>query len=415
VTSKPTFVVVGANLTGGAAVTTLRAEGFDGRVILIGAEREPPYERPPLSKDYLRGEIDRDSFMLRAASWYEENDIELRLDSIVARIDPRSGQVVLDGGERLPYDRVLVATGGRNRRLGVPGHDLKGIHELRTIADADALRAEASARGRAVVIGAGFIGCEVAASLRQLGVEVEVIEVLEAPMLRGVGPEVGRLFEEIHRDHGVAFRFRQAVKRFEGTGGRVEAVITDQGARLGCDFVVVGVGIEPATALVEETGVTVENGIIVDQFCRTSVAGVFAAGDVANHYHPLFDRRVRVEHWDNALKQGEAAAENMMGIEVAFDDPHWFWSDQYDQNLQYVGNASEWDDFVVRGKMSERDFVGFYCKGGVVLAAVGLNRGKDVRRSADFIRSRRPVDPGALRDEDVDLKKLAAELATQEA
>jgi 3-phenylpropionate/trans-cinnamate dioxygenase ferredoxin reductase component len=405
---KPqTMVVVGANLAGGAAVSTLREEGFEGRVVLIGDEPDPPFERPPLSKEYLRGEKEFEATLLRPPVWYEESSVDLRLGQRANRIDPASRLVELEGGESVAYDRLLIATGGRNRRLQVPGHDLEGIFELRTRADADRIRAEAGPGRRAVVVGAGFIGCEVAASLRQMGVEVEVVEIFDAPLLRVVGSEVGKVYEGIHRDHGVTFHFRDDVASFEGRG-KVEEVVTRRGARIGCDFVVVGIGIVPSTDLVDETPVQVENGIVVDEFCRTNVDVIYAAGDVANHHHPVFGRRIRVEHWDNALKQGANAARNMMGRGEVFEDPHWFWSDQYEFNLQYVGFASDWDQFVVRGSLDERDFLGFYLKEGLVQAAIGVNRGKEVRRAAAVIRRRRLVDPGALRDEDVDVRKLSA-------
>jgi 3-phenylpropionate/trans-cinnamate dioxygenase ferredoxin reductase subunit len=402
---RRTFVIVGAGLTGGAAASTLRDEDFDGRIVLIGDEPHPPYERPPLSKEYLRGEAS-DLAYLRPPGWYAAEDVELLAGAVVERLDVRGRSVVLRGGERIAYDAVLVATGGRNRRLRVPGADLQGVLDLRTVEDADRIRAHAVEGTKAVVIGAGFIGCEVAASLRSMGVEVELVEVLDAPLLRVAGPDVGRVYREIHEDHGVRFHFEQTVDRFEGTA-RVEAVVTSRGRRIECDVVVLGVGIEPATGVVEDTGVELEDGIVVDEGCRTSVEGVHAAGDVANHFHPLFGRRVRVEHYDNALKQGAAAARSMMGQEVRFDDPHWFWSDQYGHDLQYLGHAAEWDDFVVRGSMGDRRFLGFYLKGGIVDAVVGLDRGREVRRAANLIRSRRPVDPARLRDEDVDVRALA--------
>lgn len=403
-----TVVIVGANLAGGAAATTLRAMDFDGRVVLVGSERHPPYERPPLSKGYLRGEEAFAATLLHPEPWYGDNGVELLLGTRAQALDLERRLVLLDEREALSYDRLLIATGGRNRRLRVPGADLEGIHQLRTVEEADALRADAPPGRRAVVVGAGFIGSEVAASLRALGVEVDVIEVLSAPLLSVLGPEVAAVYEAIHRDHGVRFHFGRSVASFEGTAGRVDAVVTDDGDRLPCDLAVVGVGIEPATELVQGTDLEMENGIVVDELCRTSAPDVFAAGDVANHWHPLFGRRVRVEHWDNALKQGAAAAKSMAGVPAPFDDPHWFWSDQYEHNLQYVGLAVEWDRFVVRGSLEERNFVGFYLKEGVVQAAIGLDRGKDVRRARDLIRSRRAVDPALLADEEADLRKLAA-------
>jgi 3-phenylpropionate/trans-cinnamate dioxygenase ferredoxin reductase subunit len=401
------IVIVGANLTGGAAATTLRSEGFDGAIVMIGEEPHPPYERPPLSKEYLRGERPVETSLLRPESWYEEHDVDLRLGVRAERIDPAARVVRLEGGTEVPYGSVLVATGGRNRRIGVPGSDLAGIHYLRTIEEADGIRQEARPGRRAVVVGAGFIGCEVAASLRQLGVEVEVVEIFDTALHRALGPEVGRVMEGVHRDHEVEFHFGQIVEHFLGSQ-RVEGAVTDRGRTIECDFVVVGVGIEPNIDVVADAGVATEDGILVDELCRTSVEGVYAAGDVANHQHPLFGRRMRVEHWDNALKQGAAAARSMAGKAEPFDDPHWFWSDQYDHNLQSIGVLSDWDELAIRGSLEERSFVAFYLKDGFLMGAVGLDRGKDVRRCRALIAARRLLDPVALKDEDVDLKRLAA-------
>jgi 3-phenylpropionate/trans-cinnamate dioxygenase ferredoxin reductase component len=404
--SSETFVIVGGNLTGGAAATTLRQEGFDGRLVLIGAEPHLPYERPPLSKAYLRGEEDREKAFLHPDGWYVDNQVEVHLGTRATTVDTAGRQVALETGERIPYDRVLVATGGRNRQVGVPGADLEGVHSLRVIEDADAIREEAGPGRKAVMIGAGFIGSEVSASLRTMGVDVEVVEQGAAPLLRVLGPEVAAVYEGVHRDHGVRFHFGESLARFEGTG-RVEAAVTNSGRRIECDFVVLGVGIGPATDVVEGTDVELDNGVVVDERCRTNVEGVFAAGDVANHFHPVFGRRLRVEHWDNALKQGASAALNMLDRDVVFDDPHWFWSDQYDHNLQYMGHAIRWDQVVVRGSLEDRRFLAFYVNEGMVDGVVGLDRGRDVRRSAGLIKSRKRVDPGKLADEDVDLRTLA--------
>jgi 3-phenylpropionate/trans-cinnamate dioxygenase ferredoxin reductase component len=408
----PTFVILGANLAGGAAASTLRGEGFDGRLIMIGAEPHPPYERPPLSKEYLRGEATFDSSLLRPASWYEENAVELRTGVRAERIDLSANAVVMEDGDAIGYDRLLIATGGRNRSLDVPGKDLPGIFSLRTVEEADAIRAAAAEGGRALVVGAGLVGCEVAASLRALGVEVDVVEIYDGPLIRMVGPEIASVLEAVHREHGVRFHFGQTVSSFLGDS-RVRAVLTDDGERVEADFVVVAVGIEPELGAVAGSGIAIDNGVLVDEACRTNVDGVFAAGDVANHLHPLFGRRMRVEHYDNAIKQGTAAARSMLRDGLEFDDPHWFWSDQYEQNLQYLGHARAWDDFIVRGTFEERRLLGFYVRDGVVDAVVGLNRGRDVRRAAGLIRARRPVDPQLLRDEDVDLKQLGAKLLAE--
>jgi 3-phenylpropionate/trans-cinnamate dioxygenase ferredoxin reductase subunit len=405
VDADQTFVIVGGGLAGAKAAETLRSEGFDGRVVLIGAEASRPYERPPLSKEYLRGERPAEDTTFLPEEWYEQNEVDLVLGERVARVDPADRTVDLDGSGRLACDALLIATGGRNRRLPIPGWELDGVLGLRTIEDADRLRQAASPGSHAVIAGAGFIGCEVAASFRTIGVEVDIVD-MGPPLLRVLGPELSEMYATMHRDHGVRFHLEQRVERFEGTE-RVEGVVTDAGTRLPCDFVVTGVGIEPVTDLADGSGVLVDNGIAVDERCRTNVPGVFAAGDVANHLHPRFGR-LRVEHYDNALKQGAAVARSMLGHDDVFDDLHWFWSDQYDTNLQYVGFARQWDRFVTRGSVEGLDFLGFYLRDGVVDAVVGMNRGREVRRASGLVGLGRPVDAGALADEDVDVRDLAA-------
>jgi len=406
------FVIVGASLAGGGAAATLRQEGFDGRVVLIGAEPQPPYERPPLSKEYLRGESPFERALVQPHGFYDENGIETRFGVRAARVDAAGKAVELDDGERVAYEKLLVATGGRNRSFPIPGLDLEGIYSLRTVADSDGIRAEIAPGRKAVVVGMGFIGSEVAASLRQSGVDVVVIDRNEVPLRRVLGEEVGRVMEEIHRDHGTTMIFEDTVAAFEGDG-RVERVTTGRGHRIECDFVVVGLGVEPVTDLLAGTGVEIDNGVVVDEYCRTGVEGIYAAGDVANHYHPVFGRRIRVEHWQNALKQGPAAARNMLEKGEPYDEIPWFWSDQYEHNLQYAGFHTEWDELVVRGSMEERNFVAFYRKDRRILAAVAVNRGKDLRRSMPLIKAREPLDAAKLCDLDVDLRELASVAGTR--
>ena len=306
----------------------------------------------------------------------------------------------------MPYEALLVATGVRNRRIPIPGFDLEGIYGLRTVADSDQIRAEISPGRKAVVVGMGFIGSEVAASLRQSGVEVAVVDRNTVPLRRVLGEEVGRVVEEIHRDHGTELIFEDKVAAFEGAE-RVERVITQRGQSIECDFVVVGLGVEPVTELLAGTGVDIGNGVLVDEYCRTSVEGIYAAGDVANHYHPVFERHIRVEHWQNALKQGQAAARNMLGKNEPYDEIPWFWSDQYEHSLQYVGFHTEWDKLVIRGRMEERNFVAFYRKNRRTLAAVAINRGRDLRRSIPLIKNQEEIAGAKLRDPDIDLRTLA--------
>jgi 3-phenylpropionate/trans-cinnamate dioxygenase ferredoxin reductase subunit len=400
------FVIVGASLTGGTAAATLRREGFDGQLTLIGSEGHPPYERPPLSKSFLRGETPFADALVRGAEFYAESEIDLRLDTTVTSLDPGSRTILTTEGERIPYDRLLVATGARNRRLPLAGFDLEGVLGLRTVEDARQIQDQIGPGRRAVVAGMGFIGSEVAASLRKRGVEVAAVDSGTVPLERVLGREVGGVMAGIHREHGVEIAAQDRVEAFEGAG-RVECVRTSRGRSIECDFAVVGMGVEPATELVRDSGVEVDNGILVDELCRTNVEGVFAAGDVANHRHRVFGRRIRIEHWQNARRQGRAAALSMMGKGEPYDEIHWFWSDQYEHNLQYAGFHTDWDELAIRGSLEERNFLAFYVKDGRVQATVGMNRGTEVRHSMPLIRADLAVDLAKLADEDLALESLA--------
>jgi 3-phenylpropionate/trans-cinnamate dioxygenase ferredoxin reductase subunit len=398
-------VILGASLAGATAAITLREEGADGDVILIGAEPQPPYERPPLSKAYLRGEVPFDKALVRPAAFYAEHGIQTMFGTRARRIDPSARVVELEDHRRVSFDALLIATGGRNRTVSIPGVDLDGIYSLRTVQDADRIRAEMIAGRRAVVVGMGFIGSEVAASLRQKGLDVVVIDPSKTPLFRVLGEDVGHTIAKLHRDHGVRMIFEDTVAAFEGRR-RVGCVVTKAGLRLECDFAVVGIGIEPAVEALADSGIHVDNGVVVDEYCQTNVSGIYAAGDVANHYHPVFDRRIRVEHWQNAIKQGAAAARNMLGRRIAYDEIHWFWSDQYDANLQYAGFHTQWEQLIVRGRLDSGSYLACYVNAGRIDAAVGLNRGKEVRRVMPLIKARRPVNLAQLRDESVDLRSL---------
>jgi 3-phenylpropionate/trans-cinnamate dioxygenase ferredoxin reductase subunit len=402
------IVIIGGGMAGGNAAVTLRDEGFAGRVVLISREPGVPFGRPPLSKTYLRSEEDLDGWYVRPAGWYADNDVELR-DGAVVAVDPAAHRVTLDSGEELDYEKVLLATGGRNRRLGVPGADLQGIHYLRTVAECEAIKREAVPGRRAVVVGMGFIGCEVTASLTQLGVQVTAVFPGKDPLERVLGGQVGTLIGAFHRAHGVDLRPGEQVAAFEGAG-RVEAVVTAAGHRIPCDFAVAGVGIEPD---VPGIAVKQENGILTDEFCRASAPDVYAAGDVANHLHPLFGR-IRVEHYNNAEKQGAAAARSMLGSTAPYDYLHSFWSDQYEHKIEYVGHVARWDECVVRGSVEEGKLIGFYLVDRVARAAVGLDRGGDpeldldgeMAASARLVAARAQPAPAVLTDDRTDLWSL---------
>jgi 3-phenylpropionate/trans-cinnamate dioxygenase ferredoxin reductase subunit len=402
----PTIAIVGASLAGSSAAATLREEGFDGRVVLIGTEPQLPYDRPPLSKNYLRGVTPFEKTLLRPAEFYRERDIEMRLGTTVTRVDVEKRALALQDGERLDFDQLLIATGGRNKRFPIPGIDLPGVYDLRTVADADRIREAMARGGRAVIVGMGFIGAEVAAAMRQSGLEVVAVEPFKTPLYRALGEEIGRVVEGLHRDNGVEMILDDAVTAFEGAG-KVERVVTRDGRRIECSLAVFGLGIEPVTELVAGTPVRVDNGIVVDDQSRTNVPGIFAAGDVANHYHPVCGRQMRVEHWQNGVKQGAAAARSMLGRGQSYDEVHWFWSDQFDANIQYAGFHAAWDRVVVRGSLASRKFLAFYLTGGRVESVVAINQGRDMRRTFPIIKARVAVDPARLEDPNVDLRTLA--------
>lgn len=411
---KQHFVILGAGLAGGTAAMALRQEGFDGDVTLVGTEPHVPYNRPPLSKTYLRGEEPFEDQLVNPEDSYADNAIDLRLGTPALRIDPRSKVVELDGGVRLTYDRLLVTTGGRNRRPPIPGLDLEGVLQLRTVDEANVIRAAASGGRKAVVVGMGFIGSEVAASLRQLGVEVTSVEGFRTPLARVVGEQVGEVLAGVHREHGVELVLEDSVAAFEG-GKRVERVRTHEGRVIECDFAVVGIGISPNSELLEVAGAASQNGVLVDEYCRTSLPDVYAAGDITNHQHPVFGR-IRVEHWNNAFNQGRAAALSMLDSGGPYDYIHSFWSDQYDQSIEYVGFALSWDQVVFRGKPESRHFLAFYLQGGAMRAAFGLNRGGDpedpeqdgeLKACVPLIREGVRVDSAFLADEEGDLLRIA--------
>jgi 3-phenylpropionate/trans-cinnamate dioxygenase ferredoxin reductase subunit len=369
------IVVVGAGLAGGGAALELRRLGFGGELTLLGAEAHLPYSRPPLSKGFLRGEESFEDGLVAPRASYKRQGIALLLGRRAVALDPQRRTVRLDDGEELEYDRLLVTTGGRKRRLPFPGADLTGVFDLRAVEDSERIKAEAMPGRRAVVIGLGFIGCEVAASLRMLGLEVTGLAPDPVPLARVLGEEVGAAVAALHRSRGVRLLLKEGVERLEGDG-RVERVVTKSAGRLECDLVVAGIGIEPEIDLLKVAGATVSDGVEVDELCRTSLPAVFAAGDIARHLHPIFGR-IRVEHWNHADRHGKAAAAAMLDRGTPYDYVHSFWSDQYDQTLEYVGFVKEWDRIDVEGSLDALDFIARYYVQGRLRAAAAIGRGGD--------------------------------------
>ena len=403
--SKQTFIIAGASLTGAKAAEELRERGFDGRVLLIGAEPERPYERPPLTKEYLRGESERENAYVHEESFYAQREIELETGVTVTAIDPGAARVTLDDGRRLGYDRLLLATGAEPRRIPIAGAHLDGVHYLRTLAECDALRGRLTAGGRVVVVGAGWIGSEFAASARQRGLDVTVVDPVELPNDRIFGSEIGSFYRDVHAAHGVELVLGEGVTAFEGDRA-LARVRTGGGRVIECDFAVVGIGVVPRARLAREAGLKVQDGILVDASLRTSARDVFAAGDVARAWHPFYSEPLRVEHWSNALNQGPAAARAMLGEPVSYDRIPYFFSDQYDVGMEYSGYAPEWDQVVLRGDLDGGEFVAFWLREGRVVAGMNVNVWDANHHLQALIRSRRPVDVRALRDAGTPLASL---------
>ena len=406
--SKQTFVIAGASLAGAKAAQELRERGFDGRVVLIGTEPERPYERPPLTKDYLRGESEREKAYVHAADYYEQHEIELMTGTTVTAIDPDASTVKLDGGRELAYDRLVLTTGSEPRRIEVPGAELEGIYYMRSLADCDVLRRRLDDSGRVAVVGAGWIGSEFAASARQLGLDVTVIDPLALPNERIFGAEVGGFYRDVHVQHGVEMLLGQGVEAFEGDGA-VGRVRTSGGKVVECDFAVVGIGITPRTGLAADAGLAVDNGVVANERLETSAPGIFAAGDLASAWHPFYEHHIRVEHWANALNQGPAAARAMLGEDVSFDRIPYFFSDQYDVGMEYSGYATSWDEVVFRGDRGAGEFIAFWLSDGRVVGGMNVNVWDVNQHVQELIRSRRQIDVAALTDVDTPLDSLVTE------
>jgi NADPH-dependent 2,4-dienoyl-CoA reductase/sulfur reductase-like enzyme len=411
--SDQVFVIVGAGLAGAKAAQTLREEGFGGRIVLVGEETERPYERPPLSKGYLLGKEPAAKAYVHDEGWYEANAVELRLGTAAGGLDASAHEVGLADGSTLRYDRLLLATGASPRRLDVPGADLEGVHYLRTMGDSRTLK-EALALGgrRVVVVGAGWIGLETAAAARAYGNEVTIIEPAPSPLHRPLGPELGRVFADLHRRHGADLRLDTGVTGFlssrEETPGRVRAVVAGDG-EIPADLVIVGVGVRPDTELAEAAGLEVDDGVVTDGSLRTSAPDVFAAGDVANAFNPLLGRRIRVEHWANALNGGPAAARAMLGRDVVYDRVPYFFSDQYDLGMEYSGAASpgDYDQIVYRGSVDDLEFVAFWLSQGRVVAGMNVNVWDVTADIQALIRSGARIDVARLADPGVPLSEVS--------
>jgi NADPH-dependent 2,4-dienoyl-CoA reductase/sulfur reductase-like enzyme len=406
--SQETFVIVGASLAGAKAAQTLREEGFQGRLILVGEESERPYERPPLSKGFLQGREERAKAYVHEPGWYEENGVELRLGVQATAVDRAARTVELATGERIGYDKLLLATGSSPRRLDVPGATLQGIHYLRTMADSQRLKEELAPGGRRVVVaGAGWIGLETAAAARGYGNEVTLIEPEPTPLHAALGPEVGGLFADLHRAHGVDLRLDQGVAGFWGAG-QVSAVVTSGGQEITADVVIVGIGVRPNAELAERAGLEVSDGVLVDQSLRTSDPDIFAAGDVAGVYHPLLGKRIRVEHWANALNGGPAAARAMLGQAVSYERLPYFFTDQYELGMELSGVATpgEYDDVVFRGDPGSAEYVAFWLQDGRVTAGMNVNVWDVASDIQAIIKAGDRVDVARLTDPKVPLSAL---------
>jgi 3-phenylpropionate/trans-cinnamate dioxygenase ferredoxin reductase component len=406
-----TFAIVGAGLAGAKAAEALRTQGFDGRLVLLGAEPHRPYERPPLSKGYLQGDAERDTVYVHRPEWYDEHDVELRLDTTVTALDRRDHDIVTGDGSRVRYDKALLATGATPRRLTVPGSDLTGLLYLRTLDDSDRLRSAMAPGVRVVIIGGGWIGLETAAAARTAGAEVTVLEHAELPLLRVLGPRVATVFAELHTDHGVDLRCGvtvAAVRPAADDPSAVGGVVLADGTHLDADVIVAGIGVTPNVELARSCGLDVDDGILTDSGLRTSDPDVFAAGDVANAHHPLLQRRLRVEHWANALHQPVVAARAMLGQDAAYDRLPYFFTDQYDLGMEYTGHRDPdgHDEVVVRGDMGAREFIAFWLRDRRLVAGMNVNVWDVVEPVRELIRSGRQVEPAALADPGVPLEQL---------
>jgi 3-phenylpropionate/trans-cinnamate dioxygenase ferredoxin reductase subunit len=408
VTTQPSFIIVGGGLAGAIAAQTLREEGFDGRIALLGEEPHRPYERPPLSKDYLQGKANRDSIFAHPEAWYADHAVELHLGTAVTSLDPAARTVTTATGGRLGYDKLLLTTGSAPRRLSVPGVDLGGVYYLRSVDDSERIKAGFARAHRVAIIGAGWIGLETAAAARNAGVDVTLLEHAELPLLRVLGRETAPIFADLHRDHGVDLRTQVAVAELTGRNGAVTGVILSDGSRIDADMVLVGVGITPNTQLAAQAGLTIDDGILVDEHLRSSDVNIFAAGDVANAYNPRLGRHIRVEHWANARRQGATAGKTMLGQDAVDPRPSYFFTDQYDLSMEYTGDIgpSGYDQVIFRRYPDSRQLIVFWLSEQRVQAGMNINIwdvADDVER---LVQSPHPADTDDLADPGIPLASL---------
>jgi 3-phenylpropionate/trans-cinnamate dioxygenase ferredoxin reductase subunit len=406
-----THLIIGAGLAGAKAAETLRAESPGDRVVLVGDERRRPYERPPLSKGYLGGSAEAEEAYVHPDGWYAEHDVELLLGRSAVSIDRAGRQVRLDSGDTIGYDRLLLTPGASPRRVDVPGASADGVYYLRTFEDSDRLKSLFTGTRRIAVIGAGWIGLEVTAAARTAGVEVTVLERSDAPLLGVLGPRIAEVFATLHQQHEVDLRCGVAVAEITTDGGRATGVRLTDGSRVPADAVIVGIGAVPRTVLAEEAGLAVSNGVVADAGLRTEDERIYAAGDVVSAYHPFYESHLRVEHWANALHQPVAAARSMLGQDVSYDRLPYFFTDQYDLGMEYLGHLTPdgYDQVVVRGDTVAREFVAFWLLEGRLVAGMNVNIWDVTDPIKKLITDRTTVDPGRLADTDVPLESLATD------
>lgn len=406
-TTSSTFIIVGGGLAGAKAAEALREKDFDGHIVLFSDEDELPYERPPLSKDFLAGKKSLDDFTVDKSSWYRDHNIDLRLGTTVAALDLAAHTVTLPDDTTVGYDKLLLATGSRSKRPPIPGSQAFGVHFLRSVADAAALTAALTEGSSLAIVGGGWIGLEVAAGARQRGVAVTVVET--APLPLGVlGSEVAEIFTALHREHGVDFRLGSTVEEITTADGKATGLRLGDGSTVDADAVLVAVGAAPNIEIAEDAGLAVgDGGVLVDASLQTSDPDVFAVGDIAAAQNPLLDTRIRTEHWANALKQPAVAAAGMLGKSAEYDELPYFFTDQYDLGMEYVGHAPDYAQVVFRGDVDGREFTAFWLDGdNRILAGMNVNIWEGLDDIKALIRARRPVDPAKLTDSEQSLGGL---------